>query len=231
MKSTTDLLTGIFKLRGVVRNYDWGGTGYLSSLLSIPNIQQQPMAEYWLGAHDSAPAVMLHGDEEIPLNAAIRQSPSILGETVMSRFHRLPFLLKILDVKKMLSIQVHPSKHTAEAEFARENHEKIPLDAAVRNYKDDNHKPELMVALSPFWLLHGFKPVDRMRDRLQAIPEFKSLLDIFNATGYDQLYKTVMEMPRERVDEVLRPVIERSLPAYRSGALQKNNEDFWAARA
>jgi mannose-6-phosphate isomerase len=60
----------------------------------------------------------------------------------------------------MLSIQVHPAKHEAEIEFVRENKEKIPLNAPHRNYKDDNHKPELMVALGDFWLLHGFKSVE-----------------------------------------------------------------------
>ena len=66
-----------------------------------------------------------------------------------------PYLFKVLDVKEMLSIQVHPSKAAAEKEFARENAEGIPLDSPHRNYKDDNHKPEMMVALSDFWLLHG----------------------------------------------------------------------------
>ncbi|MBK6991071.1 MAG: hypothetical protein IPH34_04275 [Chitinophagaceae bacterium] len=61
----------------------------------------------------------------------------------------------------MLSIQVHPSKDAAEIEFAREEAEGIPLDAPNRSYKDDNHKPELMVALSDFELLHGFKPTKR----------------------------------------------------------------------
>ncbi|MEI9808695.1 MAG: type I phosphomannose isomerase catalytic subunit [Bacteroidota bacterium] len=69
----------------------------------------------------------------------------------------LPYLFKVLDVKDMLSIQVHPSRSSAEKEFARENREGIPLDSPKRSYKDANHKPELMVALGDFWLLHGFK--------------------------------------------------------------------------
>jgi mannose-6-phosphate isomerase len=222
----------ICKLKGVIRSYDWGGTEFLSNLLSLPNPEKKPMAEYWLGAHDSDSSIVVSNDREILLNRFIDSDKErILGATVSKRFGRLPFLLKILDVNDMLSIQVHPSKHTAEVEFARENKEKIPLGAANRNYKDDNHKPELMVALSDFWLLHGFKTVEKIRSTLLSIPELKSLLDIFNATGYDQLYKTVMEMPQQAVNEMLYPLLKRVIVLYQKNELKKNHPDFWAARA
>jgi mannose-6-phosphate isomerase len=131
----------------------------------------------------------------------------------------------------MLSIQVHPSKHEAEIGFAKENKTGIPIDSAQRNYRDDNHKPELMVALSDFWLLHGFKPVEKLINILGSLPEFKMLLEIFNSTGYDQLYKTVMEMPQATVNEILQPLLERITPLYHQQKLQKNEEHFWAARA
>src|SRR4030095_9866296 len=98
----------------------------------------------------------------------IKQNPSvILGSYVAEKFQKLPYLLKVLDVKEMLSIQVHPDKESAEKEYAAENMQGIPLDARNRNYKDNNHKPELIVALSDFWLLHGFKS----REKLHSILE------------------------------------------------------------
>jgi len=223
---------GIYKLKGVIRNYDWGGTEFLSKLLSHPNPHHQPMAEYWLGAHDTASSIIVTNKGEVLLNQFISaDKEKFLGTTVTKRFGRLPFLLKILDVKDMLSIQVHPSKHMAEVEFARENKKRIPLNAPHRNYKDDNHKPELMVALSEFWLLHGFKPIEKLRGALRSIPELRSLLNIFDTTGYDQLYKTVMEMPQQTVNEMLQPLLDRILPLYDTNKLEKDHEDFWAARA
>ena len=222
----------IYKLKGVIRNYDWGGTEFLSQLLSHPNPKKLPMAEYWLGAHDMDSSVLVTDNGEVKLNRFIAaDKEAILGKMITKKYDRLPYLLKLLDVKDMLSIQVHPAKHEAEVEFARENKEGIPLNAPHRNYKDDNHKPELMVALDEFWTLHGFKPVEKLRATLEAIPELKPLLDIFDETGYDQLYKTVMEMPQESVNKILQPVLVRVIPLYQNGELKKEDENFWAARA
>jgi mannose-6-phosphate isomerase len=219
-------------MKGVIRNYDWGGKKYLSKLLSHPNPLQQPMAEYWLGAHETASSnIFINGAEERLDRFIAMNKEDTLGPAVTKRFGRLPFLLKILDVRDMLSIQVHPSKHVAETEFEKENKQKIPLTDPRRNYKDDNHKPELMVALSDFWLLHGFKPVKKLVATLRSLPELHSLIEIFDSAGYDQLYKTVMEMPQEVVNDTLRPVLDRIIPAYTNDQLKKDDENFWAARA
>jgi len=224
--------SSMYKLKGIIRNYDWGGVEFLSKLLLHSNPGGEPMAEYWLGAHDLASSILVTKNNEIGLNQFIEKNKEkALGKTVAKKFGRLPYLLKILDVKDMLSIQVHPAKHEAEIEFARENKERIPVNAPHRNYKDDNHKPELMVALGDFWLLHGFKPVEKLRMTLGSISELKPLLEIFDATGYDQLYKTVMEMPQESVNQLLQPLLHRIVPLYRQGQLKKNDENFWAARA
>jgi len=224
--------SSIYKIKGVVRNYDWGGVQFLSNLLTHPNPRHEPMAEYWLGAHDSASSIVVTKNDQIGLNQLIeKDKEKALGKTIAKKFGRLPYLLKILDVRDMLSIQVHPAKHEAEIEFARENQERIPLNAPQRNYKDDNHKPELMVALGDFWLLHGFKPVEKLRMTLGNISEMKPLLEIFDATGYDQLYKTAMEMPQESVDQLLKPLLHRIVPLYTRGQLKKDDENFWAARA
>jgi len=221
----------VFKLKGKIQQYAWGGTTYLSRLLSVANPENKPFAEYWLGAHDNASSE-LDGATPSKLNEYVRQQPeSTLGTTVAQRFGRLPYLLKVLDVKDMLSIQVHPSKENALLEFAAENEKGIALTAPHRNDKDDNHKPELMLALSEFWLLHGFKPEEDLMQVLATVPELKFLQPVFSVDGYKGLYKKVMEMPQQEVNDVLKPLLDRIVPLYNEQRLRKQNEDFWAARA
>lgn len=215
-------------MQGKVQHYAWGGSSYLPQLLNIPNPDGRPFAEYWMGAHDNAPSEV----DGVALNEYIRRDPKdTLGAYTADRFGRLPYLLKILDVKDMLSIQVHPTKRNAELEFAAENKKGIPLNASERNYKDDNHKPELMLALSEFWLLHGFKPEEDLVRTLGATPELAFLVPIFERKGYQGLYQAAMEMSQAEVNRVLEPLLHRILPFYKEGQLKKNDEHFWAARA
>ena len=144
----------IFRIKGAVQHYSWGGYDFIPNLLGIKNDVQKPFAEYWLGAHPNHSSKMESTGEF--LHDFIKSHPNVLGESVRQKFGSLPFLFKILDVRQMLSIQVHPAKEVAAQEYARENASGIPLTAAHRNYKDQNHKPELMVALDDFWLLHGY---------------------------------------------------------------------------
>lgn len=221
----------LFKIKGKVQPYAWGGSEYIPALLGLPP-SGKPAAEYWLGAHESAPAEVQDKGHAIPLNELISANPEqTIGTPVVNNFGRLPYLLKILDVKDMLSIQVHPSKVAAEQEFARENEAGIPLNDPKRNYKDDNHKPELMVALSDFRLLHGFKPPGQLREMLRTVPELQFLISIFEASGYEGLYKTLMQLPQHQVSETLQPLLNRIIPLYKDGSLNRSQEDFWAARA
>ena len=224
------MVHSLFKIKGVVQHYSWGGYEFIPALLGIDNAGQKPFAEYWLGAHPNHPS-SIEGTE-VSLSEWIREQPGkVLGTAVSKHFSSLPFLFKILDVRQMLSIQVHPSKESAIKEFALENEKGIPVNAPHRNYKDENHKPELMVALGDFWLLHGFKNEIRLKEILQAKPEFNFLLSIFGENNYKALYEAVMTMEQEKVDAVLSPLLQPLLPMYESGQLQKSSEDFWAARA
>lgn len=221
----------IFRLEGKVQHYAWGGKRFIPALLGQSNNTGQPFAEYWMGAHDNVPSlVVLPDGSRQPLNEFIKcNAAGILGEAVNNRFGRLPYLFKVLDVKDMLSIQVHPNKKDAETAFAGENKKGIALNSPSRNYKDDNHKPELMVALSDFWLLHGFKPPDNLKKVLANTPELKFLLPVFEKEGYEGLYKKVMTMDQEEVNKHLQPLLDRIIPL--SDKLNKDTEDFWAARA
>jgi mannose-6-phosphate isomerase len=218
----------IFKLHGKVQHYDWGGFDYIPRLLGIENTKHEPFAEYWLGAHEKASAQLQNGED---LHQRLQQNPELLGEKIQLQFGRLPYLLKILDVKKMLSIQVHPDKQAAVSSFEKENKSGIAINAPNRNYKDDNHKPELMLALSDFWLLHGFQNPAGVKKTIGLVPEFSFMLPVFEQHGYKGLYELLMTMDQQKVNTTLQSLLERIIPLYQSGALQKSNPDFWAARA
>ena len=223
----------ISKLEGVVRHYAWGGFDFLPSLLQLSNKERKPYAEYWMGAHNDSPSMVhYNGSGPVALNQLIQRDPDrLLGERVRKNFGRLPYLFKVQDVKDILSIQVHPNKKAAELEFEAENKKQIPIDAPNRNYKDDNHKPELMLALSDFYLLHGLRNPESMIETLQGIPEFKPLLTVFEKSGYKGLYELVMKMDQDEVNKCLQPLLDRIIPLYKEGALSKEDENFWAARA
>ncbi|MFY7964488.1 MAG: mannose-6-phosphate isomerase, class I [Chitinophagaceae bacterium] len=221
----------IFKLKGSVQNYAWGGYEYIPNLLHFENKDNKPCAEYWMGAHPSAPSVIQLNGQEISLFDAIKDNPiSILTEAVYNKFGELPYLYKILDVNEMLSIQVHPSKVEAEKGFEAENAAGIPLNAPHRNYKDKNHKPEIMIALGEFWLLHGFMTLDAIEQRLQDIKEFNVLLSIFKAKGLKELYRFLMEMSQEEVDTILVGLVKREIRKKQNGELNKSMPGWWAAK-
>lgn len=147
----------MLRLTNTIQNYAWGSLDSISTLLGVPP-DGRPQAELWLGAHERAPS-KANGQ---PLNALIAEAPArLLGAEVAARFEgKLPFLLKVLAAAQPLSLQAHPSLAQAREGFARENAAGIPLDAPDRNYRDANHKPELLCALSEFHALCGFRRVD-----------------------------------------------------------------------
>lgn len=220
----------VYKLQGKVQHYQWGGVQFLPQLLQTPNPGHQPFAEYWLGAHTNAPST-IRMEPAKKLDEYIAANPSLLGPAVADRFGRLPYLFKVLDVKDMLSIQVHPSKTSAEEAFEKENEAGVPLDAAHRNYKDDNHKPELMVALGDFYLLHGFRTPEKLRSILSAVPELHSLSSYFEGDDYKRLYSFCMEMEQPAVNKLLQPLLDKIIPLYQQNKLLKEDPHFWAARA
>jgi mannose-6-phosphate isomerase len=222
----------IGQLTGTVKHYDWGGTSFIPSLLNITNEESKPFAEYWLGVHPQADCevVMSDGSHRLLRDFFTTLSPTALGDYVARRFGTIPYLLKALDVKDMLSIQVHPSKADAVKDFAAENSKRIPLNSPQRNYKDDNHKPELMVAVGDFWLLHGFKPEKEIKEVLTNVQELKILLPVFEQSGYKGLYKKVMELPQQEVNAQLQPLLDRIIPLYKDGKLKRSQADYWAAK-
>ena len=158
-------------LKNTVQEYAWGSLTAIPELLGTTNTQNTPQAELWMGAHPKAPSRIEVGNQWVSLLDLIEKSPdAILGEKVAQKFDgTLPYLFKVLAASRPLSIQAHPSLKQAKEGFERENAEGIPLDAPHRNYRDDNHKPECIFALTPFWALCGF------RNRYEAVAYFSKV--------------------------------------------------------
>lgn len=161
------------RLIGITQNYAWGSYTMLSSLRGKSS-SDLPEAEIWYGAHPAAPSELAGGST---LLAAIEaDAAALVGEANVNRFGtRLPFLLKLLAADRPLSIQAHPTIEQAREGFAREDEAGIAPEASNRSFRDDNHKPELIAAITPFEALVGFRAptrtVDFLRD-LGAPPSF-----------------------------------------------------------
>ena len=222
----------IFRIEGVVQHYDWGGKSFIPNLLSETNSSNISYAEYWLGTHAKAPSMVKAHQKNIPLHIFLNQNLiENLGAYVANKFGKLPYLFKVLDVHKMLSIQVHPTIEAAEKGYEFENKKGIPLAAKHRNYKDKNHKPEIMVALSDFWLLHGFLERTKLITNLQETKELYFLLNTFLEKGYLGLYKKVMEFSQEEVNNILKPLMDRIYPKFVANKLEKSSPAYWAAKS
>lgn len=217
----------IYKLKGVVQPYAWGGKEFIPSLTGMSAGTDQPAAEYWLGAHPSAPSIVDIEGQPTLADLIRENKQDFLG---INSAGSLSFLVKLLDVREMLSIQVHPLKEAALKGYEKENAAGISLTAANRNYKDANQKEEMMVALSDFWLLHGFRTTQSLQD-VFSIPELSSLSAYFEKGGYEMLYTTIMRMPQAEVNETLKPLAERVTLLYNQGQLSKKQPDYWAAKA
>lgn len=151
-------LSTAFLMRNPIQEYDWGSRDALTRLFGITNPERKPQAELWMGAHPNGCSQVEVAGLMTSLSELIAgRGVVILGESTYARFGRLPFLFKVLCAEKALSIQVHPSKAQAEAGFAREVAQGIAIDAPYRNYRDNNHKPELVFALTPYQAMNGFR--------------------------------------------------------------------------
>lgn len=163
----------MFELKNSIRDYHWGSTQEITELLGQP-ATISPQAELWLGAHPGCPSTVLDSGE--PLHEVIAaNSAAMLGADLEARYGRLPFLFKVLSASQPLSIQVHPTLDQARERFAKEEAAGVARDAANRNYKDDNHKPEMLYALTDFVALSGFRvPQDIVADLRLFLPRLST---------------------------------------------------------
>lgn len=171
-------------LEGSLRTYPWGSRTLIADLKGEESPSARPEAEIWFGAHPGSPSTI--GGKA--LNEVIAANPEeALGARVATEFeNELPFLLKILAAGAPLSLQAHPSLEQAREGFARENAAGIDLGASNRNYRDPNHKPELIVALTEFIAMAGFRPL-------------RNTLNIFDALACESLdrYRSMLTVDNE----------------------------------
>jgi phosphomannomutase len=225
----------VIELRCPVQHYAWGDRDFLPRWLGLDNPARRPHAELWMGAHPDAPAHALLARGAVPLNDFIAADPArVLHPAVAARFGgQLPFLFKVLTAAAPLSVQVHPSRTAAEEGFAREEAQGVPLTAPHRNYRDPNHKPELLVALTDFYGLRGFRPLDQIAPALEAEPELKPFAAGLTPTpaGLRTLYTELMSLPQERVDAVLGPLVARLQARHHAEPFGKHQREYWLLRA
>ena len=171
------------KLINSVQNYAWGSKTALTELYGMANPEGLPMAELWMGAHPKSSSKITdsHGGVQSLRDVIDADKTTLLGANVATRFGELPYLFKVLCAAQPLSIQVHPSKKAAEVGFAKENAAGIPLDAAERNYKDPNHKPELVFALTPFLAMNAFREFAEIASLLQPVADANPAIGEFIA--------------------------------------------------
>lgn len=143
----------LFKITNRARDYAWGSTTLIPDYFGIA-ATRRPMAEIWFGTHEGSPARLVDDNQSL--------TEALGGK-------QLPFLLKILAAETPLSIQAHPNSAQAAEGFARENAAGIGFQATDRNYKDDRHKPEMIVALTEFEALCGFKTEKQIRNLLESM--------------------------------------------------------------
>ncbi|MGK3137791.1 mannose-6-phosphate isomerase [Pantoea trifolii] len=190
------------KLNNSLQNYAWGSKTALTELYGIENPQGLPMAELWMGAHPKSPSTVEVNGKARSLREVIdADKVATLGNAVAERFGELPFLFKVLCADQPLSIQVHPSKAAAEEGFARENAAGIPLSAAERNYKDANHKPELVYALTPFQAMNGFRELHEIVSLLEPVagahPQIAHFLENADEANLAKLFATLLSLQDE----------------------------------
>ena len=196
-------------LEPALQHYAWGSSTAIPEMLGRP-VDGSPVAEAWFGAHASAPSC-LAGAELLALDLAIAGDPvAALGDDVVSRFGAgLPFLLKLIAADRPLSLQVHPSIQLARDGYDREDARGVRVDDPRRSYRDRNHKPELVYALSHFEALVGFRAPRRAAEILDGVdhPTARALHKIVTSdptsSGMQEAFTMlVSESTRPGPDEV-----------------------------
>lgn len=207
------------RLTGIVRAYDWGDVHALAGLLGH-EAPGHPEAEYWLGAHPSGPSRLETTGRS--LDAAIAEDPvGLLGAEVAERFGQLPFLVKILAARQALSIQAHPSAAQAAAGFAREEAAGIDRGDPTRTYRDANHKPELICALTPFEARCGFRSVESGLVTLESLGErLRPVRDRLAAVGPADTALWLLALSPEEAEPLARSAVDAAAAALEAGVTE-----------
>lgn len=199
-----------YLLENTVQEYAWGSPTAIPELLGAANPDGKPQAELWMGAHPKAPSHVLIGEEKVSLVELLEHNPrALLGKDAVERFGpRLPFLFKVLAASKALSIQAHPNLEQAREGYRREKMAGIPDNAPERNYRDDNHKPEVLCALGEFWGMRGFRAPEEIRkdlldlDFAGAAQLAAVLAEDSSGSGLKRFLRRILETSRDEAERM-----------------------------
>ncbi|GAA1006765.1 mannose-6-phosphate isomerase, class I [Nocardiopsis tropica] len=211
------------RIEGVIRPYAWGSRTVLAAMQGRPVPSNHPEAELWFGAHPADPARLADGSDLLGVISADPESE--LGGACRAEFgDTLPYLVKVLAADEPLSLQAHPSQEQAQDGFARENAAGIPLDDPERNYRDPFHKPEVVVALSRFEALAGFRDPAATMELLRAlaVPELDTYLGLLSgqpdSQGLRALVTTWITLPQPALATLVPAVLDGCVRYLESGA-------------
>ncbi|MEN0582209.1 mannose-6-phosphate isomerase, class I [Phytobacter palmae] len=206
-----------YPLVNVVKNYPWGSRSAFNTRFHIPNPDDQPQAELWMGVHPAGISQVVCEDGTCSLTELIAaDKQDMLGSKIAGQFGELPYLLKILAAESALSIQVHPQKAQAQAGFQRQqqNPDSPP------DYNDDNHKPELVYALTPFMAMNGFRNPTDIVDNFTPL-HIPSLSDALTQLAVSPCAETlqaffllVMQLPQDEKQQALKRLIDNARDWY-----------------
>ncbi len=204
-------------LDNTVQEYAWGSYTALSGLLGQTSPSARPQAELWMGAHPAAPSRVQvdDGGWASLLDVVGADAAGMLGPALAGRHGgRLPFLFKVLAAREPLSLQAHPNLAQAQEGFERESLARIPLSAPNRNYRDANHKPELICAMGPFDALCGFRPAPETMALFKAlqVAELEPAISTLKATpdsrGVRTVFQGMMRLPTAAKADVAKACVE-----------------------
>ncbi|TGJ80023.1 hypothetical protein E0Z10_g8741 [Xylaria hypoxylon] len=211
----------LLRLQCGVNSYDWGKVGSESAAAkfaaatpsdSLTIESEKPYAELWMGTHPSNPSKDLESGRN--LLDLVGSNAMLLGPSVKARYGpKLPFLFKVLSINKALSIQAHPNKKLAEQLHAND----------PKNYPDDNHKPEMAIAITDFEGLCGFRPLGEIAHFLASVPALRQLV------GEDASKSFIATVRGQENDDSSKEQNKRALRSAFSALLQSSPEEVASA--
>jgi mannose-6-phosphate isomerase len=221
----------MWHMSNAVRHYPWGSRTVIPDLLGESNTAGRPYAELWMGGHPDEPSVLSDGS---PLDKAISAQPDeMLSPAVHQHFGpRLPFLMKVLAADAPLSLQAHPTMAQARAGFAAEEAAGIPKDDPTRTFKDPWHKPELLLALTTFEALCGFRPIEESLHCLAKLqlPDLKPTIAALARGGLQAAIPQLLALSGKRRSHLVEVVAERTAEFVAAHDPEFINTYRWAAK-
>lgn len=203
-------MRNIVYLHNQVLNYAWGDRHALHDLYAVPNPDNAPQAELWLGAYHKNSSQVQKGNKLRALTELIAKDPArALGQSTALKYdNKLSFLLKVLTVENPLPVQVHPNKKQASISYARENLLEVPVDAHNRNYVDETGKPKMIYAQTPFALMCGFRELDEIKTHLAVlIPRFFMEQNLAQA-DYKSLFNALVQLETPQKATLLEKAVQ-----------------------